>query len=501
MSVSNNRILKNSIFLYVRLIFTLGIGLYSSRIVLKVLGVEDFGIYNIVGGVVAIFSFLHTSLGSATTRFLSISMIGDSNNLKKVFNTSVVIHLLLGLLVLIFAETIGLWLVYNKLNIPDSRFQTALWVYQISIISSVITIMQIPYDAAIIAKEKMNVFAIISILEAILKLTVIFIVMFSGFDRLFYYAILILLVSIIIRIIAQVYCYRNFEEFRFSFMFDKKIFNEMIKFFSWDLFGNMSFVVQLQGFNILQNIFFGPIINASVSIVSTAQGGVSALGGNFSLAIRPQLMQAYASNDIDKMLNLFNMGTKLSFYLMLILALPIATNSEFFLKIWLGKIPPHATDFLKFGLLNSIIAMAFSFLIIIIHSTGKVNLLSILTGSVYLISFSASYFLLKIFHTPMIPYYVNLGITIMIGIIDILLVKKYISQFNIRYFVYILSVFGFILLFTSTLSTFIVKYFDIPDIVKVILVFLTTVFTIFVFGINKNEKQLILAFIKNKFAK
>lgn len=326
---SNKRIATNTLFLYFRLLFTLSIGLYASRLTLSTLGVVDYGVYNIVGGVVAMLAFLHSSLSGATTRFINVHMHEGVVRLKTIFNTALTIHLMLVVAVFVFAETFGLWFLYNKLMIPESRFSISLIVYQLSIISVLVSILQVPYDAAIIAHERMDVYAIFSILQAVLGLAVIIIVKHLSYDKLLSYSALLLIASILVRFSVHIYCNRNFPETKFSFLFDTNCFRNMICFFGWDLYGNMSVVMRTQGVNILQNMFFGPIVNASVAIVNQAQNGLLSLGSNLALAAKPQIIQSYSKADFDRMFLLLSQGTRLAFYLVLTVSMPLVFNTKY----------------------------------------------------------------------------------------------------------------------------------------------------------------------------
>ena len=501
-STSNKRIAKNTFFLYFRLVFTLLLGLYTSRLVLDVLGVVDYGIYNIVGGVVAIFAFLHGSLSGATTRFLNVSMVEDVKKMKAVFNTALIMHFILAVFVLILAETIGLWLLYNKLSIPANRFDISLVVYQLSVISIMVSIIQIPYDAAIIAHEKMNVYAYLSILDAILKLAVIFIVKYLNYDNLLFYAILILVVSILTRLISQIYCRRNFLETRFSFLFNKQIFKKMSVFFGWDLYGNMSVVLRMQGVNILQNIFFGPIVNASVAIVNQAQGGLMALGGNFTLALKPQIIQSYSRKDYNRMYSLLCQGTRLVFFLTLVVSLPIVFHTKYILGLWLNEVPLYADVFLKLSLLSTIIAISFSLLNIIIHATGRMFGISFITGSVYLFSLPIVYYFFKMGYNPTAPYYLNFFVVILTGIVNLYLVQKYIPYFKVKIFFKDVLLRLYLIFFMSLLIGFtLTKYLLIHPLVIMLMISVGAILSFILIGLRKGELIFIVNVIKENLNK
>ena len=499
---SNKTIAKNTLFLYFRTLFTLGIGLYTSRLVLDVLGVVDYGIYSIVGGVVGILSFMHAALSGATTRFLNISKVGDVERLKTVFNTSIILHLCLATVIFILAETLGLWLFYNKLVVPENRIGIAFWVYQISVVSIIFSIMQIPYNAAIIAHEKMSIFAYFSVLEAFLKLVVIIVISFISLDKLLWYAILILVLSIGIRLIYQVYCRRNFEECKFNFLFDKDVFKEMFSFFGWDLYGNMCVVFRIQGTNIFLNMFFGPVVNASVAIVGQLQGGLMSLSSNVTLAAKPQMIQSYAGNNYDRLFVLLKQVTKLSFYLVMVVSIPLSFNSSFILELWLNEVPPYANQFLQLSLLASVLSISFQLLIPVIHATGKMFLISFVTGSIYLLSLPIIYLFFKYDFDPVIPYYINFFVVLLAGFTNLFIVQKYILEFNAIVFLKTVLI-KMYFIFISLISIGFLQsiYFPLHPVLSMLTLFIVSCGTVLVFGLAKNEKDMAINILKEKLRK
>lgn len=493
-STSNKRIAKNALFLYFRLLFTLSIGLYTSRLVLNILGVVDYGIYNLVGGVVAIFAFLQAALSGSTTRFLNVYMVEDLKKLKTVFNTALIMHSILAIVVLVLAETIGLWFVINKLTIPQDRMYISLFVYQFSVVSTVILIIKIPYDATIIAHEKMKSYALFSIFQAILSLIIIFIVKYLPYDKLFIYGGLVLSISILITVIVKTYCNKTFPESEFIFLFDKIIFKDMVSFFSWDLYGNMSVILMIQGGNILQNIFFGPIVNASVAIVSQAQNGLLALGGNLVLAAKPQIIQSYSRKEFDRMFDLLSKGTRLVFYLVLVVSLPLVFYPKYILNLWLGQVPVYADRFLALSLLSSIIAMSFSLLNPIIHATGKMFSISFITGSIYLMYLPVVYLLFRAGYNPISAYYLNFAIVILAGVVNLYIVQKYIPQFRvIDFFRKVLFRLYFIFMISYGAGHILYKNTSMSPIVSMMIMALFIIISVLIIGVNRKERMFLLS--------
>lgn len=492
-STQNKKIAFNTLFLYFRLLFTLGLGLYASRLILSTLGVTDYGIYNVVGGVVATFTFLQSALSGSTTRFLNVYMVKEIEKLKSVFSTAFYMHFILAILVLFFAETLGLWFVSNKLNIPTERYDIALIVYHLSVASVLISIIQIPYNAAIIAHEKMNIYAIFSILQALLKVLAIFIVEYASLDKLLNYAALILAVSILTTLFTQIYCWKHFSETRFSLLFNKQVFRGMSSFFGWDLYGNMSVVLNIQGTNILQNIFFGPVINASVSIVAQAQGGLLALGNALVLASKPQLIQSYTNHDFKRMSDILHQGTRLCSYIVFLFSLPVIIYSDYILNIWLGSVPIYSSIFLKLSLLSAIITMSFALLVPVIHATGKMFRISFITGNIYLLSLPCTFFLFKSGLSPVATYYVNCLVAVAAGLTNLFIVKKLINNFKVFSFIKntLLRVYSvYFICFPIAYATY--SYIDLHPIICMAIIMIATFSIILIVGINKNERSSIL---------
>ncbi len=321
---NNKRIAKNTMFLYVRMFFIMAVSLYTSRVVLSTLGVDDFGIYNVVGGVVSMFGFLNGALAVCTQRYLNYELgRGDANRLQKVFITSLTIHALISIIVVILAETIGLWFLYNKMTIPDARMNAAFWVYQFSIITTVVLMMSVPYNAAIIAHEKMSAFAYISVLEVILRLAIVFLLQIGNFDRLIFYAFLMLVVQMSIRVIYGLYCNKHFCETKFRMLWDGTLFREMLGFSGWSIFGNLAGVASTQGLNILLNMFFNPIVNAARGISVQVQNALMQFSVNFQTAMNPQITKSYATGDYNYMHGLIYRSSKFTFFLLYLFSLPI----------------------------------------------------------------------------------------------------------------------------------------------------------------------------------
>ena len=395
-SENNKRIAKNTLFLYVRMLLIMAVTFYTSRVILQVLGVEDFGIYNVVGGVIAMLGFLTSSLGAASSRYITYDLgKGDMMVIKKTFGNILSIHFLLAVVVFLIGETIGLWFVSTQLQIPAERATAAMWVYQFSIFSSMLAIISVPYNATIIAHEKMSAFAFISIVDATLKLFIVYLLVLMPFDKLIVYSVLYFCVQAFIRMLYGVYCTRHFEETRTRPIYDHKVFKEILAFSGWTMNGNLAAIGYTQGLNILLNIFFGPVVNAARGIAVQAQGACMQFCNNFQVALNPQLTKSYAQGDLDYMRKLLVKSSKFSFYILFLIVLPLMFEAEFVLRMWLGIVPDHTVVFLRLILIIGIFNTLSGPIIVSIHAIGKLKKFHVVEGVMLLSIVPIAYLLLK----------------------------------------------------------------------------------------------------------
>ena len=398
---NNKQIAKNTLLLYFRMLFMMAVSLYTSRVVLATLGVEDFGIYNVVGGIVTMFSFINSAMSSSTQRYLTFELgRGDFSQLQRVFSTSIIIHALISVIIIILAETIGLWFLYYKMNIPAIRMPAASIVYQMSILSMVVMVMSVPYNSAIIAHEKISAFAYISILEAILKLSIVFVLMFSGFDKLVLYAILMFAVQFIIRIVYGWYCKKRFNECKIILAKDWKLFKEMLAFASWSLWDYISYIAYTEGLSILLNIFFNPVINAARGLAGQVSDAVGRFYTNFQTAINPQITKSYAVGDFEYLHSLVYRSCRISFILLLMVSLPVILETEKILSIWLTTVPDYTASFVRLTFVSSFIGTLANPLGISVLATGKVKRYQTCVGITLLAILPISYIVLKLGGDP-----------------------------------------------------------------------------------------------------
>ena len=400
-SDNNKRIAKNTLLLYFRMLFMMVVSLYTSRVILNALGVEDFGIYNVVGGVVAMFSVISGSLSAAISRFITYELgKGDQSKLNKIFSASVTIQLLLSLIIVVLIESVGVWFLNTKMTIPMERMAAANWVLQFSIINFVINLISVPYNAAIIAHEKMSAFAYISILEAVGKLAIAFLIMVSPIDKLIFYAILMCIVAVVIRFTYGHYCKKHFAECTYHFHWDKEILKQMFGFAGWNFIGASSVVFRDQGGNIILNIFFGPTVNAARGIAIQVNTAITGFVQNFMTALNPQITKSYASGDGEYMMTLIFQGARLSFYMLLLLSLPVLINTHYILVIWLKIVPEHAVLFVRLILIFAMCESISNPLITAMLATGKIRNYQIVVGGLQLLNLPLSYICLKTGFVP-----------------------------------------------------------------------------------------------------
>lgn len=397
-SQNNKRIAKNTLLLYVRMLFMLVINLYTSRVILNTLGVVDYGINNVVGGVIAMLGFLTISLGAASSRYITYDLgKGDMAVMKKTFGNILTIHFILAAIVLVIGETLGLWFMSTQLQIPLERETAAMWVYQFSIFSSVLAVISVPYNATIIAYEKMSAFAYISIIDAILKLLIVYLLVIIPYDKLIVYAMLFFCIQVFDRIVYGIYCSKHFAETHTKLRYDGKLFREIFAFAGWTMNGNLAYIGYTQGLNILLNIFFGPAVNAARGIAVQVQGVCQQFCSNFQMALNPQLTKNYAQSNLDEMHRLLIKSSKFSFYILLFIVLPLMFEAEFVLKLWLGIVPEHTVTFLRLILIVGLLYTLSNPIIVSVHATGKLKRFQIIEGTMLLTIVPISYLLLKYF--------------------------------------------------------------------------------------------------------
>lgn len=387
-AANNKRIAKNTLLLYFRTLFIMAITLYTSRVILNALGVEDYGIYNVVGGVVAMFSLLSGSLSNAISRFITFELgRGDIKRLSVIFSTSVNIQLGLSLLIMILGAAIGGWFLNTRMNIPEGRMMAANWVLYCSLLMFCVNLVSIPYNACIIAHERMAAFAYVSILEASLKLLICYLIVISPFDKLISYAILLVIVALIIRFVYGFYCSRHFEECRYRPVYDRSLLKQMGSFAGWQFLSNGCWLFNTQGVNILINMFFGVALNAARGVATQVDGAMQQFVNNFMTAVNPQITKDYAAGRIKEMFTLVCRGAKFSYFLLMLFAIPVMLETEYVLTLWLKTVPDHTVTFLRLTIIGSMLNMLGGTGLTACMATGNIKRYSIWISSVGVLVF------------------------------------------------------------------------------------------------------------------
>ena len=410
-SSNNKRIAKNTMMLYIRMLVLMLIGLFTSRVILQALGVEDYGINSVIAGFLSMFGIITSSMSSAISRFITVELgKGELSRLKQVFSTSISVQLFMGILIIILIETFGMWFVNTKMQIPEGREVAAQWCLHCATITTFISLMNIPFHSAIIAHEKMSAFAYMTIVDALLKLAICYAIYISPFDKLITYSILGVIVSIITTSIYWIYCLRNFEETSFNFRFNKKLFKEMWGFAGWNLFAQTAWILNTQGINMLMNIFFGVIVNAARGVAVQVNAIIQNFVNNFMIALNPQITKSYAIGDKDTAFKLACRGSRFSFYIMLVLALPIMIESRQILKLWLGTPPEQADVFIVWTILSTFTTLLGNTLVTLQMAHGNIRKYQIWITVFGWIPFPLTWLMFKLGAPSIVAYYIYVAV-------------------------------------------------------------------------------------------
>ena len=415
---NNKTIAKNTLFLYFRMMFTMVISLFTSRIILQKLGVDDYGIYQAVGGVVGFLSFINGALATGSSRFLTYALgEGNAEKLKRTFSTTLNIHIIIAIMVVIVAETIGLWFLYHKMVIAPERMTAAVYTYHLSILTAVFTLTQVPYNATIVAHEKMSIYAYMSIFEVSAKLLICYLLTIGNFDRLMMYATLLLVVQVGCMCFYRFYCTHHFEEARFSFSFDKKIFKEIAGFSGWSMFANASIALNSQGVLILLNMFFAPAVVAARAISLQVNMAANQFVSNFRQAANPQIVKKYASGDYEGSKHLLLESTKYSYYMMYLIALPVCLLAYPLLKLWLGVVPDYTVPFLQIVIVQSLFQVFDTSFYTALYAKGRLRENALTSPTLGFMIFPITYVFFKLGYSPLVLSWTSLVIYAILGII------------------------------------------------------------------------------------
>lgn len=485
------------------MILIMGVSLYTSRVILRVLGIEDFGIYNVVGGIVVMASFISSSMSSAIQRFISFEL-GKNNliELGRVFSMSVNIHIIIAFVILILSETVGLWFVNNELTIPKNRMYAANIVYQLSILTFLVNLISVPYNAAILAYERMNVFAYIGVVEVTLKLLSVFALEWFGYDQLALYAFFLFLIAFFIRVLYGVYVSKNIIDCKYTFFWDKQLFKTLMDFAGWNLWGNIAHITYTQGINVLLNIFFGPIINASRAIAFQVNSALNSFVSNFQIALKPQIIKSFATDKNQYMQTLIFSGAKYSFFLMLLLCSPILLSTSQIINWWLGSVPDITIIFCKLVIIESLINSISGTLMAGIQASGKIKLYQGVVGGLLLLILPLSYLFLRLGYPPETTLYISIFTVIIALIARVFIVSNILNFSKLAFFKEVLSPIILISTITLLIGFFMTEIIK-ENIYNLFMINSLLIFLIFiligVIGLSKSEKKYIKTIIINSF--
>ncbi len=505
-SANNKRIAKNTVFLYFRMMLMMAISLYTSRIVLEKLGIEDYGIYNVIGGLVIIFSFINGAMITSTQRFLNYSIgLNDGNELRKVFNASQIIHFGIAALLVVIAETIGLWFLYHKMSIPIERMDAAFWTFQLTVATTAFLIFSYPYNALIIAHEKMNVFAYVSIVEVLLKLVVVYLLSMFDYDRLIFYAFLIMMVQISVTLMYRIYSTKHYDETKFMMRgISKGLYGKIISFSGWNLLGNIAHVCLNQGTNVLLNIFFGPAVNAAKGISMQVENAVNQLCSNFQTAQNPQIIKSYAAKDYDYMRKLIFASSRMSYYLTLVLAVPIIFKVDFILSLWLKNVPNLTGLFVQYAMVCCVIQALGRPLLTGCIATGNVKKLMSVLATFFWSVILWVYVALKLGGEPVVVFQILVVLYLIAHCIRIRIASKQLG-FSVLLYIQqvllpILSVTAVVLLLTYGLKT-LWNSVTVGSLGFILMDGVLIVTACWLLGFTKSEKATIITVVYKKLNK
>lgn len=503
-SSDNLRIAKNTLLLYVRMFLLILVQLYTVPIVLRMLGVEDYGIYNVVGGVVTLFSFVGSSLASGAQRFMAFEIgVGNKEKLKKVFDTTVSIYILLAVIIVVLLEIVGYWFLNTQMNIPEDRMYAANWVFQFSVLTFLMNLISIPYNAAIIAHERMSFFAYISILECLLRLVVVLVLQYILYDKLIIYALLACFVSFIIWIIYQIYCRKNFEECR-HFKFGRQTYmgKELLVYSGWNMIGSVALISRQQGLNIVVNLFFGPVLNAAHSIAQQINGILTQFINNVYVATRPRITKLYASNKTEEMWSLVFHSSKLAFYLLMLISIPALIEIDVVLNLWLHDVPSYTSTITRLMIGSILVETLVNQVIGVYQAENKIKMYQMYSSVIILLTVPISYIGLKIYpEIPMLPYWVFVILSI-VYVYSILRNAVNDISLDVKAFLRDVLLIDIVVYIFSIGSVWVCVFMIPASLMRVFLtIFLTIIYSlifIWIIGLNQKEKQIVKRIVQQK---
>lgn len=503
-NTDNIRIAKNTLFMYLRMFITVGVSLYTSRIVLKTLGVEDYGLYNVIGGIILMFSFINGAMVNTTSRFLTFYLDKDENKLVDIFNMALLLHAGIAIIIVLLGESIGLWFLQNKMTIPEGRMTAALWLFQLSVVNMVLSILMVPFNSIIVAHEKLSTFAYISILDAFLKLGIVFLLVFSPFDKLIFYGSLLFLVQLINISIYYTYCKRKFNETVLKPFWSKVVFKEMYSVASWSLLGNFSFLFYNEGLNIILNMFCGPAVNAARGIAVQIDNVVRQFSSNIQTAINPQIIKSYATNRLERMYELIFASSRYCFYLLFFLSLPLCLEADFVLTLWLGEYPDHTVSFLRLTMITVLLETLSGPMFTANLASGKVKIYQITISIISYLFMPVTYFCVKETLIPEVVFICLVIVDIVCMIARMFIIRH---QIGLPIKMYLYKVVNKIIIVVALSSIMPIIFYQRMEegILRFLLVGIICILSVLTFiytcGITQSERRSVKYYFKMKLKK
>lgn len=502
-SANNKRIAKNSFYMSIRMIIVLVITLYTSRVVLRILGVEDYGVYNVVAGFVTMFGFFNSSLSNGIQRFYNFEL--GKNGIvgaRRVYNMALIIQILLAIIILLPTEFIGMWYLHNIMVIPEGRMFAAEWIFHLSLLTFVLHVIQVPYIAAVMAHEKMDFYALVSIFDVVIKLGVLFIIPYLNCDALILFGILTTVVTFINFLLYLWYSKHNFKEISIEGKFRISLFKEMLSFSGWNVFGTMGQMLKDQGINLIINFFFGPVVNAARGIANQVNNGLQSFITNITIPVRPQIIQSYSQGNLYRSLTLTYTISKLSCYFLLLMALPILLEIDFVLHFWLGNnIPQYSSIFVIIIVLNSFIINLNSAVSGLVHATGKMRVYQLCGGIISLISVVIVYISMLFWKLPPIALIVLLVLDIIRQVVALFVLKSIVNEFSLRKYLNGVILPLTIVAFISVLVPLFVHYYMQEGVLRFFVVLVLSILSIgiciYLLGLNQTERIMVKQLITN----
>lgn len=503
---NNKRIAKNTMMLYIRMFISMAVSLYSSRVILQTVGVEDYGIYNVVGGVVGMFSFINATMSGATSRFLTFELgVGNKDKLKRTFSSAFWVHVIIATVVFVLCETIGLWFLNSKMVIPEKRMLAAQIVFQFSIISTMISIIQVPYNATLIAHEKMDVYAYVEMANVFLKLGILYILVIGNYDKLVLYGLLVLLVSTGVAIFYRYYVKNHFGECRVQFRWHPEVIKPMLSFSGWDFYGNMAVTARTQGVSMLINVFFGPLMNAAAGVAASVQGAVMGFANNITTAVRPQIIKYYAQGDYVSMGRLINNSCRLNSLILVLLMTPLCGEIDYVLRIWLGVVPDYASVFCILTLIFAALGNMSYLIVTGIHATGKIVRPSLINGSLYIMVIPVTYIAFKFGLPAWFSYLFNICAVVLGMLSNVYTLQLYVQEYSFRIFMREVVSRLILMFIFAVLIIYVIHSLMVPSFFRLIITCIVSTLFLCTFGwfvmLSQGMKQMIVNYLKNKLCK